>query len=91
MDIWFFSLDYNPVLLLFSNCSHSGQWDLPQGGPCAFLVRSHGFGGPFLTFRHHRVLRLVLGFPAPALESATSAGALLPVIKEWDVKARVWE
>lgn len=58
-------------------------------GPLYLFV--HGFLGPSLTSRHHRALELVLGFPAPALESAMSTGALIPVTKERDITAKVWE
>lgn len=90
VDIWFFlwimiqSYNYyyfQTVLTLASGTS--------LRGPLYFSV--YGFLGPSLTSRHHRVLELALGFPAPALESAMSTGALIPVTKERGITAKVWE
>ena len=63
----------------------------PSERPLCLFVTFPSFFGSFPHFSHHRVLGLVLGFPALALESAMSAGALLPCTKEWDVEAKIWE
>ena len=92
MDFFFYTLDYNPVLLYssyFSNCSHFGYWEFFQFVPVSFwnsfimmgffFFFMMGFLKHALTFWHHQVLQTHVCL-APVLDSSIfprSPGLLL--------------